>query len=83
MKQQGKSGPIRYLISLVKCMFKYKVTHIQLEVDDQLVFDDAILSLSVGNCRYNGGGMMMMPNAIPDDGIFDITVSPSSRKCPS
>ena len=74
MKQQGKGGTIRYLISLVKCILKYKVTHIQLTVDDELVFDDSILSLSIGNCRYNGGGMMMMPNAVPNDGLFDVTV---------
>ena len=74
MKQNGKGGTIRYLISVVKCLLKYKITHIQLTVDDELVFDDNILSLSVGNCRFNGGGMMMMPNAIPDDGLFDVTV---------
>ena len=74
MKQQGKGGTIRYLISVVKCLFKYKITHVQVTVDDEMVFDDHILSLSVGNCRYNGGGMMMMPNAIPDDGLLDVTV---------
>ena len=31
------------------------------------------MSLSIGNGKFNGGGMMMMPNAIPDDGLFDIT----------
>ena len=74
MKQQGKSGTIRYLISLVKCILTYKITHIQLTVDDELVFDDSILNLSIGNGRFNGGGMMTMPNAIPNDGLFDITV---------
>ena len=74
MKQQGKGGTVRYLISLVKCMLTYKITHIQLTVDDNLVFDDSILNLSIGNGRVNGGGMMTMPNAVPNDGMFDITV---------
>jgi len=74
MKQQGKGGTVRYLISLVKCMLKYKVVYIQLTVDDKVVFEDNILSLSVGNCRFNGGGMMTMPKAIPDDGLLDVTV---------
>lgn len=74
MKQKGKGGTIRYLINLVKCILTYKVSHIQLTVDDELAFDDNILSLSIGNCRYNGGGMMTMPNAVPNDGLFDITV---------
>ena len=74
MKQKGKGGTVRYLISLVKCILTYKVTRVQLTVDDELVFDDNILSLSLGNCRFNGGGMMMMPHAVPNDGLFDITV---------
>ena len=73
MKQQGKGGTIRYLISLVKCLFSYKCTHVQITIDDKIVFDEPILSLSVGNGRFNGGGMMMMPNAIPNDGLLDIT----------
>lgn len=74
MKQQGKGGTIRYLISLVKCLFTYKITHIQLTIDDELVFDDSILNLSIGIGRFNGGGMMTMPKAVPNDGLFDVTV---------
>ena len=73
MKQQGKGGSARYMISVAKCLFNFDCVHIQLEVDEKLVLDNEILSLSVGNCRFNGGGMMMMPEAIPNDGLFDIT----------
>ena len=73
MKSQGKGGTSRYMLNVAKCLLTYDCIHLQLIVDDQLVFDDEILSLSVGNGRYNGGGMMMMPNAIPNDGLFDIT----------
>lgn len=74
MKMKGKGGTARYMMNVAKCLFKYDCLHIQLTVDDQMVFDDEILSLSVGNGKYNGGGMMMMPEAVPDDGLFDITV---------
>lgn len=74
MKQQGKGGTIRYLMSLVKCIMTYKVTRIQLTIDDELVFDDYILNLSIGNGRFNGGGMMTVPKAIPNDGLLDVTV---------
>lgn len=74
LKQEGKGGKIKYLMSLVKCLTKYKCTHIQIDIDGQIVFDDSILSLTVGICRFNGGGMMMMPRAIPNDGLFDVTV---------
>ena len=74
LKSQGKGGAVRYMISTASCLFSFKCVHIKLEIDDQEVFNDEILSLSVGNGKYNGGGMKMMPEAVPDDGLFDITV---------
>lgn len=74
LKSQGKGGAVRYMLSTANCLFRFKCVHIQLDIDDQRVFEDEILSLSVGNGKYNGGGMMMMPNSIPNDGLFDITV---------
>ena len=73
MKSEGKGGTIRYLLSVVNSLMTFKCIHVQIEVDGKQVFDDEILSLSIGNGRYNGGGMMMMPKAVPDDGLFDIT----------
>ena len=74
LKSQGKGGAVRYMLSTANCLFRFKCVHIQLEVDDQQVVDDEILSISVGNGKYNGGGMLMMPDAVPNDGLFDITV---------
>lgn len=74
LKMQGKGGSVRYMLSTANCLFRFKCVHVQLDIDDQRVFDDEILSLSVGNGKFNGGGMKMMPNAIPNDGLFDITV---------
>jgi diacylglycerol kinase family enzyme len=33
-----------------------------------------VLSIAVGIGKYNGGGMMQVPSALPADGKFDITV---------
>lgn len=74
LKSEGKGGAIRYMLNTASCLFHFKCVNIKLEIDGQEVFHDEILSLSVGNGKYNGGGMMMMPNAVPDDGLFDITV---------
>jgi YegS/Rv2252/BmrU family lipid kinase len=73
MKEQGKKGTVRYLLSTVKCLLKYHYVHVKIAVDDQMVIEDDVLSLSIGNCKYVGGGMKMMRDAIPNDGLFDIT----------
>ena len=74
LKSQGKGGSVRYMLNTASCLFQFKCVHIKLEIDGQEVLEDEILSISVGNGRYNGGGMMMMPHAVPNDGLFDITV---------
>lgn len=74
LKSQGKGGAARYMLSVVNCLIKYDGMHVKIEIDGNEVFDDEILSLSIGNCKYNGGGMMMMPYAVPNDGLLDMTV---------
>lgn len=74
LKSQGKGGAVRYMLSTANCLYRFKCVHIQLEIDGQKVFDDEVLSLSLGNGKFNGGGMMMMPDASPNDGLFDVTV---------
>jgi YegS/Rv2252/BmrU family lipid kinase len=74
LKSQGKGGAVRYMLSTANCLYRFKCVHIQLEIDGQKVFDDEVLSLSLGNGKFNGGGMMMMPDACPNDGLFDVTV---------
>lgn len=74
LKRQGKGGAARYMLSVVNCLLKYDCIHVKVDIDDKEVFDDEVLSLSIGNCKFNGGGMMMMPNAIPNDGLLDMTI---------
>jgi YegS/Rv2252/BmrU family lipid kinase len=80
MKQQGKGGVITYLISLVSGLFQYKNTELTIEADGKKVFSGQVFSLSIGICKYNGGGMMQLPNAIPDDGLFDVTLIEKTTK---
>ncbi len=72
-KQAGKGGPLSYLINLFTSLIAHKSTVTKLIIDDKPV-DEDIFTMSVAICQYNGGGMMQAPGAIPDDGLFDITV---------
>ena len=36
--------------------------------------DELIFSASVGIGKFNGGGMMQAPGAIPDNGLFQVTI---------
>lgn len=70
-EQRGKE--IAYLLSLLKCLMKCKKINFTVEYDGNII-SDRILSINIGNCRYSGGGMQQTPNAIANDGLFDISV---------
>jgi YegS/Rv2252/BmrU family lipid kinase len=80
LKQMGKGGVITYMISLLTGLFQYENTELNIEADGKLVYSGQVFSLSIGICKYNGGGMMQLPNAIPDDGLFDVTLIEKTSK---
>lgn len=80
LKQIGKGGVITYMISLLSGLFQYENTELSIEADGEQVYSGQVFSLSIGICKFNGGGMMQLPNAIPDDGLFDVTLIEKTTK---
>ncbi|MDZ7743026.1 MAG: diacylglycerol kinase family protein [Bacteroidota bacterium] len=80
LKEKGRGGVMAYLYNLITGLFQYKITRLRIAVEDKEVFEDDVFSMSLGICKYNGGGMMQLPTAVPDDGIFDITVIRKTTK---
>uniref|UniRef100_UPI0032162E32 diacylglycerol/lipid kinase family protein n=1 Tax=uncultured Draconibacterium sp. TaxID=1573823 RepID=UPI0032162E32 len=73
MKEKGRSGMLVYLWSLLTAFVHYQTRKMSVKMDGK-EFSDLIFSVSVGIGKYNGGGMKQAPNAIPDNGIFEVTV---------
>ncbi len=80
MKEKGKGGPFAYFYNLITGLYQYKNTFLEITINDKKVFEGNIFSMSLGICKYNGGGMMQLPFAIPDDGIFDVTIVKKTTK---
>lgn len=78
-KEKGKGGSLIYFYYIFAGLFQYRFLEAVVEIDDQLVFKGDLFSMNVGICKYNGGGMKQVPFAIPDDGLFDVTLI---RKAP-
>jgi YegS/Rv2252/BmrU family lipid kinase len=73
-KDKGQGGPLSYLLNLLKGLFKYHHTYLNIEVDGNSVYKGRVFSMSVGICKFSGGGMMQLPFAVPDDGLLDVTI---------
>jgi len=73
MMARGRRKKSAYLINLLKCLINNKYLNASIQTDSNSITGE-IFSISIGNGRYSGGGMMQTPYAIIDDGLLDITI---------
>jgi YegS/Rv2252/BmrU family lipid kinase len=80
LKEKGLGGPLVYMYFVFASLFQYKFIEAVIEVDGKPAFKGEIFSMNVGICKFNGGGMMQVPSAIPDDGLMDVTLIKKTSK---
>lgn len=80
LKEKGYRGKWMYLFNSIKEGIKYRSTQARIVVDGEERFRGKLFSASIGVCKYTGGGMQQTPNAVADDGLFDLTVVPQMNK---
>lgn len=73
------SGSIAYIAGLIGTIFVSKPKKVRIKVGDEEI-NDSILLMAVANGKYYGGGMLAAPDAILDDGYFDVCVIKSMPK---
>lgn len=70
---------MRYNASIIDTFFKFKYPRIKATIDDK-VFEQDITILAICNGKYYGGGFKIAPNAIYNDGKFDIYLADKVSK---
>ncbi len=78
-KEKGIGGKTLYFWNLLTSLIAYKNISANIVIDGKK-YDNKLFTMSLGIGKYSGGGMMQTPNAVPDDGLFDITVINKIRK---
>lgn len=67
-------GRLVYVYILIKKLFTFRCLPMEISVDGkEYKYDDAWF-VTVSNQQYYGGGMKIAPDALPDDGVLDVTV---------
>ena len=79
LKEKGRGGALLYFVTIFTSLMNYRHVHALISVDGQAL-ENQIFSLNIGICKFSGGGMIQVPNAVPDDGLFDLTVINSMSK---
>ncbi len=78
-KDKGRKSKAIYMMNLLKSLLFYSHTMTSVDIDGKVIRND-VFTISIGIGRFSGGGMMQTPKAIPDDGLFDITIIKKMRK---
>ncbi|MCD8072178.1 MAG: diacylglycerol kinase family lipid kinase [Alistipes sp.] len=74
LKDEGKYSKWLYMWSAFKSVMQYSSTGVRIWLDDKLIVNELVYSGTIGIGKYNGGGMIQMPDAVADDGLLDLTV---------
>lgn len=72
-KNKGRTGLSLYLQALGSSFWNYQTAKTRIVIDGQEI-NELIFSASIGIGKFNGGGMMQAPGAIPNNGKFQVTI---------
>ena len=67
-------GSLAYVGSLIRLLFTYKLTNINIEIDGKICRYEKVWFVTVSNQPFFGGGMKIAPKADPTDGCMDVTI---------
>lgn len=73
LKNKGRTGISLYLQALGSSFWNYQTARTRIVIDGQEI-NELIFSASIGIGKFNGGGMMQAPGAIPNNGKFQVTI---------
>ena len=72
-KLKWPKGPMKYNVSIVLELPRFKPKMYDIHLDDRTISTQAML-IAVGNGRSYGGGMLVCPEADMCDGYFDVMI---------
>ena len=63
-----------YLFMIVRCILMYQLRKARIRFNGQ---EDSgyHYTINAGICKYSGGGMSLVPHAVPDDGMLALTIA--------
>ena len=73
-KEHGHAGDRQYLKSLLSGFLAYRPLRFRVVVDGEEFYYGTAFSVALGIGQYCGGGMRQTPDAVPDDGLINVTV---------
>jgi len=78
-RERRQLGHLKYQYHIFSALMSYTPTNMTIVIDGKEL-NHEVLSMALGIAQYNGGGMKQLPFAVPDDGVFDLSVIKKASK---
>ncbi len=69
-----------YLTATVRALLAFRFQQVAIRIDDRPAVETRIAVVALANGAYFGGGMMIAPDAVLDDGLFDVVTLRGTSK---
>jgi YegS/Rv2252/BmrU family lipid kinase len=76
-------GKVSFQIGSLRGIAGWKHVPVRVVIDGTEKRELTAQAVTVANCRYYGGGMMIAPMAVPDDGLLDVIITGAIGKLES
>jgi diacylglycerol kinase (ATP) len=76
-------GKVSFQIGSLRGIATWKHVPVKVVIDGKLTRELTAQAVTVANCRFYGGGMMIAPMAVPDDGLLDVLITGAIGKLES
>lgn len=73
-------GTFAFAFHSALALLTYRDRTVRIRIDGDFDEIASIATVAAANGQYFGGGMRVAPNAIPDDGVFDIVIMGGGRR---
>lgn len=73
--ERSQKRPWTFLLSVISALLRYKPEPVRIELDGELWFEGNIYVMAVANGRSIGQGILIAPDALVDDGAFDVVIA--------
>jgi len=70
---QKLKGSLAFFAATYKALTNLKSRQARIELDDEII-EAKVISVTISNMKYAGGGMVFAPDAVVDDGLFDVSI---------
>lgn len=73
-------GLLSFMLGAVTTIALYKNKDFEVVINDEIVLSERMNSVIIANGKYFGGGMKIAPDALMNDGLFDIIILGDLKK---